>query len=106
MKYFRFQFIFYAKTIIPLKKVATSSFPATPLKIEILSSPTPLLKISYEAQPPSQKGGAHYVRFDPLKRNTEQPLQGIELRETKDKDEKQTRKLIRWNRKIKNIYQF
>ena len=32
MKYFRFQFIFYAKTTIPLKKVAQFLFPRNPSK--------------------------------------------------------------------------
>ena len=99
-KYFRFQFIFYAKTTISLKKVAPL-LPRNPSKNWDPVKPHPPF-----GSTPSQKRGTHYVRIDSLKRNAEQPLQGTELRETEDKDEKLTGKLIRWNRKIKNIYQF
>ena len=50
-------FIFYVK-IAPLKK-SSPSFPAPPLKVDVLSSPPNFLEIWLEAEPPLQKGRVH-----------------------------------------------
>ena len=58
-------FIFYGKiaTPTPLKKV-TPSFPGTPSKAEVLSSP-PFFKIWLEIQPPKYKArGGGRVNYD------------------------------------------
>ena len=58
IKYFRFQFIFYVNIAPPLKK-SPPFFPATPSKVEVLSSPPPFLQFWLEVQPcpPAERGG-------------------------------------------------
>ena len=65
--YFRFLFIFYMK-IVPLPwKKSPSSFPGTPGKVEVLSSPPLFWKFGWRLNPPppppppAERGGAHYV---------------------------------------------
>ena len=68
IKYSRFYFIFYVKIATPPPEKRHPLFPRNhPLKVEILSSPPPFLKIWLEAQlpppPRAERGeGAHYVQ--------------------------------------------
>ena len=56
---FRFQFIFYVKTALPLEKVSPS-FPANPLKIEVQSTPS-FFKVGKRFKLPQKKKGVHTV---------------------------------------------
>ena len=53
------------KYATPTPNKVTPSFPTTPSKVEVLSSPPPLFENLVGAQPPppQQKGGAHYVFY-------------------------------------------
>ena len=67
MKYFRFQFIFYVNTTTPLKNVTPLSQQPS-LKIDILSSPLPFLKLVGGSNP-QQKGGGFTLRSCKKKRH-------------------------------------